>query len=148
MTRNMWIVAAVAAFVFMVIGYGIGTAGEQDRTDAAIASAVDDALAAVTPPPTPDPTPEATPVVEVHTVVITPPECVDAIDGLTDEVLTNLDIIVQIYSAYVDYPDETLTDFGIRVEKILDGVEPTDEAIINQIAADSSACKVQAGLAD
>lgn len=58
-------------------------------------------------------------LVEVEVAVI-PEACQTVIDGLIDESIAQLELIVSIYGAYLDYPDEDIAQFGRRVEVILD----------------------------
>lgn len=105
--RILYPILVVIVLASAVAGYGFAGLDDQKQIDAA--------LAAVTPAPTPLPTPIPTPLI----VTVAPPECAAAIDTLFTQSLPDLQFIVDVYSAYLDHPGESLTDLGRRVEALL-----------------------------
>ncbi len=109
------ITAAVVA-VLAVISF-VGSLNSYDEGHAA-------GVASVTPPPTPEPIPVPTPlVIEVpgptEIIETVPAECTEAIGAADVLVQTLIQMPLEVTTAYSDYPDENLAEFGERVETII-----------------------------
>jgi hypothetical protein len=121
----------------LIAGYGFASLDDDTVVEAAVA----DAIAAVTPEPTPEPTPIPTPWI----VSVAPPECIDAIEQLAARSVPDLQFIVDIYDAYLDYPDENLTQFGARVETLLNALqEPPSDAETTELLRQVDVCRAAA----
>lgn len=107
------ILYVIVGVMLLALGYSAGETAADEQTVAATATAL----------PTPEPTeqPEPTPrieVVEVEVEVV-PEACTEAI-RLADAVISgNAEFVIDVLSAYTDYPDETLIDFGRRFEDLV-----------------------------
>ena len=106
--------AGLALFIAFSIGVAAANSGEPEVV-----------TVEVTPQPTLPPiaTPEPTPVIVTETVTVevpvVPQACRDAIDAGSNQIAAGLDELVEIYSAYLDFPDEDIAEFGRRVEAIM-----------------------------
>lgn len=128
--------------VALIIGIAIGAAG-----------GVDDGIAAANATPqvvqasprivlvTPEPTPESTPAPMPTPQEVTPLACLDAVAGMSEEIVFLNDIVNDVVKAYVDFPEEDLGAFGFRVETILNGIDPDELGrLTDESLASSGAC--------
>ncbi len=83
-------------------------------------------VGACTAAPCPVPVPVVQPTPQVitrdvpgPTVYVTPPACAEILDLLITSTTGPVAAMVELYAAYLDYPNEDLTDFGRRAEAIL-----------------------------
>ncbi len=110
-----WAQITVAVVAVLAV---IGFVGNLDSYDEGHAAGV----ASVTPPPTPEPIPVPTPlVIEVPGPIVetVPAECTEAIGAADVLIQTLIQMPLAVTTAYVDYPDENLEEFGARVETII-----------------------------
>lgn len=77
------------------------------------------AAPAACPPPAPAPTPEVRIEYREVPVEVAPAACAEVILALSTVGGAQNDLLISLYDAYLDYPNENLTDFGRRAEALL-----------------------------
>lgn len=141
------IVAVIALSVVSLVG-NIGGGAANARYEEGFAAGV----ASVTPPPQPTPelvevevpgptqTIEVTEYVETEVEVV-PQVCKDALFAADRVIGDNAEWILDVLSAYTDYPDEDLVDFGRRFEAIVaEGRTEEQEALWDEYTALADEC--------
>lgn len=103
----------------LAIALGACAAPLPDPT--AIPTAVPTPIPTATPEPTPEPTPRT---VEVRVEVV-PDACREALMAADTLIVTLMQFPVDALGAYVDYPDENLAEFGVRMEGLLNSYDIT-----------------------
>lgn len=111
-------------------------AGMLALTLVACAASAAPAVVQPTAEPTPRPTPQATPTPEL------PQVCLDALEAGRAAVTESNAFTLDTLDAYVDYPDENVEEFGVRVEQLISDLDfdaITDA--IDEYALLASACE-------
>jgi hypothetical protein len=127
----LWLKIVTGLFVALLAISLVGNLGGNAREES-YDEGYEAGVASVTPPPTPEPLPMPTPqVVNIEvpgpTVEVVPDVCVDALLKADEVIGEEASTLLEIFEAYVDFPDENLEQFGVRVETILSdsSLDPT-----------------------
>ncbi len=116
-SRAQQLVAGLILAVFVAGGTGYLIGG----------SKIPDTVTVSVPSPSPYPVPSP----------FVPAACVRTIDTLKAALHARLQFAADVYSAYLDYPGDTLTDFGRRVEAVI----AADTNVPEYPEADAAECK-------
>lgn len=124
--------------------YKVVLAGMLALTLVACTASAAPAVVQPTAEPTPRPTPQATPtpeLIEVEVEVV-PQVCLDALEAGRAAVTESNAFTLDTLDAYVDYPDENVEEFGVRVEQLISDFD-TDAITdaIDEYASLASACE-------
>ncbi len=80
--------------------------------------------------------PGPTQVVEVPgpTIEVAPTACMDAIDDLVDGNVPYVGFTSDVLNDYLDFPDETVEQFGVRVEQRLNDLDLATAPVVPELA--------------